>query len=110
MHARVSLQGEAGVEETSADVAGMRARPCVDRQQVLAMNTACLERGAAHATHERPTRAVHRLVITQMTLSTHTQIGAQSCSLTTGRIAEHSLLFDKSRHHPASKVPFQWGI
>ena len=71
MHARVSLHGEARVKQSSTGVADMCARLRVNRQQVLAMYSSCLERRATHRAHERPTSAMNRLVIRQMTLHVH---------------------------------------
>jgi len=70
VHARVALHRQAGVEQSSAGVARMRAGLRVNRRQVLAMYGARLERGATHGAHERPTRAMDGLVLRQMTLRT----------------------------------------
>ena len=89
VHAGMALHGVAGVEQTAARVADVRAGARVNRQQVLAMHGARLERRATDGAHERTTRAVHRrLVLAQMTLQTHTRSRDRSV---TCRITQHGV-------------------
>jgi len=59
MHTRVSLDGEARIEQSTTDEADMSARSSVNRQHVFALYSFSLERRATHVTYERTTAAVN---------------------------------------------------
>jgi len=64
----MTSHSEAGVKQSSTDMAGVRARLTVNGQRVFAMDGFSLERRATDVTYERPTRVMNGLVVRQMTL------------------------------------------